>query len=54
MELYVWDTELTVGIPGRCYFHTKTKHKPKLTDGKRHPVVIIPGNKKVVSNANKE
>ena len=39
MERYVSDTELTI-VTGRCYVHTKTWHKPRLTDGKQHPVTI--------------
>ena len=41
-ELYVWDTELTVPRCGVCYAHViSKKDKPRLTDGKRHPVTVI-------------
>jgi len=38
--MYVWDTELTVPS-GRSYLHAKTKKKPRLSDGLRHPVRVI-------------
>ena len=48
-ELYVWDTELTVMAGRYCGPHTKTERKPRLTDGKLHPVRIVWPTKKVVS-----
>lgn len=42
MELYVRDTELTIPIRGRgCSYCPKTKWKPRVSDGKKHPVVVI-------------
>ena len=42
MELYVSDTVLTTHRKGDvCFAHVKTWHKPRLTDGRRHPVRII-------------
>ena len=33
--------ELLVPATGICYYHAKTKEKPRLTDGQKHPVRII-------------
>ena len=48
--LYVSDTVLYVRQKAeRCYCHAKTKEKPRLSDGMRHPVKIVKGKEK--SNA---
>lgn len=41
MDLYVWDTELTVMLSGACYLHGKTKERRRIVDGQKHPVKII-------------
>lgn len=45
MTLYVSDTILYM-TDGIIRQHTKTKEKPRLTDGRRHPVKIIKPEKK--------
>ena len=40
MEHDVRDTELTI-VSGRGNVHTKTKRRPRVTDGVKHPPVKI-------------
>ena len=42
MELYVWDTELTVPASGHgSNYHPITERPWRVSDGRQHPVVVI-------------
>jgi len=49
-ELYVWDTELTVPLKGRCHLHSKTKRPWRVSDGEKPEMRIIQPAKKVVKD----
>jgi len=49
-ELYVWDTELTIGA-GRYYgYHVKTKRPWRTSDGKEPEVRVVQPTKKAVKD----